>query len=164
MRTILQCHVVMRCQRYLGMQRRGDRAWEGLAIDVDLPAGRLSERRRKAERGEAIVPDGQEIIEGLIVLLLRGLDVNDAIARVGVQPVEATAIRSDADPFGDGDPLSVHIDREMHVNMIATLLHRVAGHPINRRVSGVEGQKRLHLKVDEADESKEDDATSNRAP
>ncbi len=98
------------------------------------------------------------------MLLLRGLDVKNAIARVGVQPVKTTPIRSDADPFGNGHPLSVHVDREMHVNMIATLLHPVAGHPIHRRVGGVEGQNRLDLKVDEADESKEDDATSNRGP
>jgi hypothetical protein len=162
--TVLQRHDVMRGEWHLGMQRRGDGPSEGLAIDVDLPAGLLIERRRKAELGKAVMPDGQEIIEGLVVLLLRGLDVQNAIARVGVQPVQATPIRSDADPFGDSDPLSVHVDREMRVNMVATLLHPVAGHPINRRVGGVEGHKRLDLKVDEADESKEDDATSNRAP
>src|SRR5437879_3853129 len=154
----------MRCKRYLGMQRRSDWPSKGLAIDVDLPADLVIERRRKAEPGKAVVPDGQEIIEGLVVLLLQGLDVQNAIARVGVQPVQATPIRSDADPFGYGDPLSVHVDREMHVNMVATLLHPVAGHPINRRVGGVEGHKRLDLKVDDADESKQDDATSNRAP
>jgi hypothetical protein len=49
------------------MQRRADRAWEGLAIDVDLPAGLLIECHRKAELGKTVVPDGQEIIEGLIV-------------------------------------------------------------------------------------------------
>src|SRR5689334_975231 len=94
------------------------------------------------------------------MLLVRSLDMKNAIACVGVQPVNATPIRSDADPLRDGDPLSVHVDREMHVNMVATLLHPVAGHAIHRRVGGVEGQNRLDLKVDEADESKEDDTTS----
>lgn len=130
--TIFQGHDVMRSERYLRMQRRGDQTWKGLAIDVDLPASLLIEHRRKAEPGKAVMPDGQKIIEGLVVLLLGSLDVNDPIARVSVQPVKATPIRSDADPFRDYDPLAVHVDREMHVNMIATLLHPVAGHPINR--------------------------------
>jgi len=74
----------VRGERHLGREWRGDDPAEGLAIDVDLPTRLLTQPRRKAEVGKTVVPDGQEIIEGLFVLLLRGLDVDDTIARVGV--------------------------------------------------------------------------------
>lgn len=151
-------------QWYLGRQRRGHYPTERLAIDVDLPTRLLSKRRWKAEVGKAVVPDGQEIIEGLIVLLLWSLDVDDAIARVGVQLVEATAIRCNPNPLGDGDVLPVYVDGEVGVDMVAALLHRVAGHAIDGGMGYVKGQKRLHLQVREADEHEQEDRTAKTAP
>ncbi len=67
--------------------RRGDHPTERLAIDVDLPVSCVS----AAGKPSLTIPScqmGEALIEGFIVLLLRGLDVDEAIAGVGMQSVE----------------------------------------------------------------------------
>src|SRR5581483_9104946 len=83
---------VVRGQGNLGVDGRVDRASEKDAVGVDFPARGQQQLWREAKFGETFRPDGEKIVKLLVGLLLRRLDMDDAVGGMRVQPVDAGTI------------------------------------------------------------------------
>lgn len=151
---------VVRAETDLGFGRGGG-GREGLAVEIELPAG-LFELRGEVEAGEAVVPDGDEVVEGQPgIALAGGFDMDDAVGRVRMQPVVAVAAGGDADALGDGDRVAVDIDGEMHVDVIGDAHIGVTGDAIDGRIRRVE--RRLQAQEKVAQQDNEDGAGGDGA-
>src|SRR5579884_549685 len=126
---------------------RGGGGSERLAVEVELPAG-LFELLREVEAGEAVVPDGDEVVEGQPGIVFAGsLDVNDAVGGVRMEPVEATAAGGNADALGNGDGVAFDIDGKMHMDVIGDTHVRVTADAVDGRVGGSERGLEAQKKV-----------------
>src|SRR5207253_7263662 len=135
-----------------------DRAWvarEGVAVEV---GGDGAGRRAHAARAERLAPD-VEVVAERVGALDRRLDVDDPVARVAVQPVEARS-RGDEGAFGclllatgrrDPDALRDHTGpaldeyREVRVDVEEHLLAALASDAVDRTCRRLGGRGREHV-------------------
>ena len=134
---------------YLRVEGRCSLIGEKFAVDVNVPAAVLCQLWGEVEFGEAVVPDGQEVVQGHVVNFGRGFDVDDAVAAMGVHPVVATAIGGDADALGNGDGFPIDVDGQVNMDVIGAMLGGVAGDAVNSRIGWIE--QGLDAQVEEAE-------------
>jgi hypothetical protein len=97
------------------------------------------------------VPDGEEVIQGEVTLLLRGFNVYDAIAGMGMYPIITTAIGGNTDTLWDSNGFSIDIDGDMRVNMKGDVHVTVTGDSVGDWIGCVTVQQRLDTPKYEAD-------------
>ena len=127
----------------VGVERDvADRTGVGLPIEGD---GHRPGGRPDLGGAELLAPDVEELAER-VDLLVGGLDVDHAVGRVGVEPVEASAPfderplggLSDLQRWGDADALrhllldAVHEDGQVGVDVVRHLLAAETGDPVDR--------------------------------
>ena len=89
--------------------------------------------------------------------------MNNAIGSMRVQPVKAAAIGCDTNPLWNDNSFAIDVDREVGMNVKATLLHTIARDAINRGIVWVAGNG-LNLPVDKANQAKQNHAGADRTP
>src|SRR5579864_6913781 len=128
----------MRLKGDFGKQGRSDDSIEGLAIDEDFAATRLRHLRREVEGGKTLLPQCHKVIQGQIVQFLWRFDVDNAIIGMGMHPVETGAISGNTNARRNGEGLTIDVNCEMDVNVVAVLLRAITGNITDRRMERID--------------------------